>query len=36
MHGILSGDGGLLVREVGVEEKRRQDRFLWDAVLEAL
>jgi len=32
---ILSGDGDWEVRDVGVEEKGRQDRFLWVAVLEA-
>ena len=29
------GDGGWQVRDVDVEEKGRQDRSLWDAVLEA-
>jgi len=32
---VLSGDGGWQVRDVDVEEKGRQDRSLWDAVLEA-
>jgi len=32
---ILSGDGGWQFRDVDVEEKGRQDRSLWDAVLEA-
>jgi len=31
----LSGDGGCQIRDVGVEEEWRQDRSLWDAVLEA-
>jgi len=31
----LSRDGGWQVRDVDVEEKGRQDRSLWDAVLEA-
>jgi len=31
---ILSGDGGWQVRDVDVEEKGRQDRYLWDTVLE--
>jgi len=32
---ILSGEGGWQIRDVGVGEKGRQDRSLWDAVLEA-
>ena len=32
---ILSGDGGWQVRDVDVEEKRCQDEFLWDVILEA-
>jgi len=31
----VSGDGGWQVRDLDVEEKGRQDRSLWDAVLEA-
>jgi len=31
---IPSGDIGWQVRDVDVEEKGRQDRSLWDAVLE--
>jgi len=33
---ILSGDSGWQVRDLDVEEKGRQDRSLWHAVLEAL
>jgi len=32
---ILSGDGGWQFRDEDVEEKGSQNRFLWDAVLEA-
>ena len=32
---MLSGDGGWQVTDVDVEEKGRQDRSLWDTVLEA-
>jgi len=32
---ILSEDGGWQARDVDVEEKGRQDRSLWDAILEA-
>ena len=32
---IFSGDGGWQVRVVDIEEKGRQNRSLWDAVLEA-
>jgi len=32
---LLFGDGVWQVRDVDVEEKRRQDRSLWDAVLGA-
>jgi len=32
---ILYGDGGWQVRDVDVEGKERQDRSLWDTVVEA-